>query len=258
MKIHRRLQDGGALHPDPVHELVPPLRAILTDPVVLSVASYLLFSFIDVGLRVLRPLFFATPIRLGGLDMSPPTIGSFLGIFGLLDGIMQGLFFAKVLRRTGLKRLFVTSLLCFVPLFATFPVIYWFALKRGCSPAVWALVVFQLMINCVTDMGFGRCPLQNLRQQNSHRSCCVDPGCAFLYVTSSVDNPRALGSVNGIGQTAASLVRMASPAMAASLFVYTLENYWLSGLGVYVVFIMISLCGLPLVYKLPEKTWEHK
>ena len=86
----------------------------------------------------------------------------------------------------------------------------------------------------------------------------TNPGCVFLYVTSSVDNPRALGSVNGIGQTAASLVRMGGPAMAAPLFVYTLENDWLSGLGVYVVFITITLCGLPLVYKLPNKTWEHK
>ena len=168
MKNHRTLQDGGALHLDPVHEPVPPLRAILTEPVVLSVANYLLHSFIDMGLRVVRLLFFSTPIRLGGLGMSSPTIGLFLGIFGLLDGIMQGLLFAKVLRRIGLKRLFVTSLLCFVPLFAAFPVINHFALERGHSPAIWALVVFQLMINCVADMGFGRCPFQNLRQQNSH------------------------------------------------------------------------------------------
>ena len=167
---HRTLQDRGALHPDPVQEPVPPLRAILTEPVVLSVASYLLFSFIDAGLRILRPLFFATPVRLGGLGMSPPAIGLWLGIFGLLNGIMQGLFFAKVLRLTGLKRLIVTSLLCFVPLFATFPVINYFALEWGHSPAVRALVVFQLMIHCVTDLGFGGCPLQNLRQKDSHCS----------------------------------------------------------------------------------------
>jgi hypothetical protein len=210
------------------------------------------------ALRALQPLFFATPIHLGGLGMSPPTIGLCLGIFGLLDGAVQGLFFAKVVRRVGLKRLFFTSLFCFVPLFATFPFINHFARKWGLSPAVWALIVFQLMINCITEMAFGRCPFLSLRQQNSHCSCSVDPGCAFLYVTSSVDNPRALGSVHGIGQTTASLVRAVGPAMATSLFAYTLQNDWLGGLGVYIVLITISLCGLPLAYKLPEEIWKHK
>ena len=80
----------------------------------------------------------------------------------------------------------------------------------------------------------------------------------FLYITSSVNNPRALGSVNGIAQTAASLVRAVGPALATSLFAYTLQNDWLGGLGVYLVLIAISLCGLPLAYKLPEGAWEHK
>lgn len=94
--------------------------------------------------------------------MSPPTIGLCLGIFGLLDGTVQGLFFAKVVRRVGLKRLFLTSLFCFVPLFAMFPVINYFAREWGLSPAVWVLVVFQLMINCVTEMAFGKCPFLSL------------------------------------------------------------------------------------------------
>ena len=80
----------------------------------------------------------------------------------------------------------------------------------------------------------------------------------FLYITSSANNPRTLGSVLGIGHAAASLVRAVGPAMATSLFAYTLQNNWLGGLGVYVVLIAISLCRLPLAGKLPEKTWEHK
>ena len=88
--------------------------------------------------------------------MSPATIGICLGIFGLLDGTVQGVFFPKIIRRVGLKRLYLTSLLCFVPLFAMFPIINHFARERGVTPVVWALVVFQLMINCVTEMCFGR------------------------------------------------------------------------------------------------------
>ncbi|KAF9652374.1 MFS general substrate transporter [Thelephora ganbajun] len=230
-------QDGGEAPSDRVLEPVPPLRAVLTEPVVLSIASYLWLAFVDISLRALQPLFFATPIHLGGLSMSPATIGLCLGIFGLLDGTVQGLLFAKIIRRVGLKRLYLTSLFCFIPLFATFPVINYFAREWGRSPAVWALVVFQLTLNCITEMAFG---------------------CAFLYITSSVENPRALGSVLGIGQTTASLIRAGGPTMSTSLFVYTLENDWLGGAGVYVVLITLSIFGLPLARKLPQKAWEYK
>ena len=46
--------------------------------------------------------------------------------------------------------------------------------------------------------------------------------------------------------------------MSTSLFAFTLQNDWMGGLGVYVVLITISLSGLPLACKLPEKAWEHK
>ena len=189
--------------------------------------------------------------------MSPATIGLCLGTFGLLDGIAQGLIFPKAVRRVGLKKLFVTCLFCFVPLFTLFPIMNHFARMWGLSPAVWALVVFQLMINCVTEMAFGRCSLLNVTMPFTF-SCRFNPGCSFIYVTSSVESPRALGSVNGIGQTGASLARALGPAVATSLFAFTLQNNWLGGLGVYVVLIAISLCRMPLAYMLPEKEWEHK
>ena len=41
-------------------------------------------------------------------------------------------------------------------MFAVFPVINHFAREWGLSPAVWTLVAFQLLINCVADMCYGR------------------------------------------------------------------------------------------------------
>ena len=80
----------------------------------------------------------------------------------------------------------------------------------------------------------------------------------LLYMPSSVKSPRALGIVHGISQTPASLVRASGPAIATSLFAFTLQNDRLGGLGVYSVFIIMSLWGIPLAYKLPGKAWEHK
>jgi len=129
---------------------------------VLSIANYHWLAFLDVALLALHPLFFATPIRLGGLGMSPATIGLCLGGFGILDGVAHGLFFPKVIRRAGLKKLFLTSVFCFIPMFAIFPVVNHFAQKWGLSPAVWALIVFHFVISCATEMAFGRCSLLNV------------------------------------------------------------------------------------------------
>lgn len=142
-----------------MHDPVPPLSAVLTEPVVVTIANYLWLAFLDIAFRALQPLFFATPVRLGGLGMSPAQIGLCLGIFGILDGTVQALFFARAVRWVGLKKLFLTSLSCFVPIFTLFPIINHFALEGGLSPTVWALVVFQLAINCVSEMAFGKCSL---------------------------------------------------------------------------------------------------
>lgn len=88
--------------------------------------------------------------------MSPATIGLCLGIFEPIDGAVQGLLFAKTLRRLGSKNFFLTSLIYFVPWAATFPLINHFAREWGLSPGVWALVGLQFAITCVTDMTYGK------------------------------------------------------------------------------------------------------
>ena len=155
VKRHHTVQDGGEAHKNRAYEPVPPLRAILTEPVLLSILNFLWLSFLDMALRALQPLFFATPTRLGGLGMSPSTIGLCLGIVGPLDAVVQGFFFAKIVKRLGLKKLLLTNLLCFIPLAATFPVISSLAQEWGLSPVVWFFILLQFMMNCVTDMSFG-------------------------------------------------------------------------------------------------------
>ena len=161
MKKLHPVEDGRKAYQGRSCEPVPPLKDILTEPVVLSVVNNSWFAFIDMAYAALQPLFYATPTRLGGLGMSPPTIGMLLGGFGLLNGIAQGVFFAKVVRRLGLKRVFLISLFCHVPLFVMFPIISHLVREQGLSPVVWTLVVSQLVISCATNMANGKCSLLN-------------------------------------------------------------------------------------------------
>ncbi|EJC99920.1 MFS general substrate transporter [Fomitiporia mediterranea MF3/22] len=100
----------------------PPLRALLTPPVLLSTAVYALLAFVDIAFRALQPVFFATPRSLGGLGIPPHTIGIFLSCFGIANGFFQVGFFARLVKRLGNKRVYLIGITASIPIFALFPV----------------------------------------------------------------------------------------------------------------------------------------
>ena len=163
MKRSRPSQDEGRLLSDDAPGSAPPFREVLTKPTILSIANYLFLAFIEIVFSSLQPLFFATPIHLGGLGLSPPAIGSYFGVFGSLSGAAQVLFFSRAVRFFGLKGLYLVSLSCFIPLFALFPIMSYLVREWGQSPAVWILVASQLLLNCVAKLTFGRCQLRGSR-----------------------------------------------------------------------------------------------
>ncbi|KAH9838448.1 MFS general substrate transporter [Rhodofomes roseus] len=212
------------------------LRSLMVRPVLLSVLSYGTLCLLDIAYRAIQPLFFSTPIALGGLGFTPATIGLVLGIFGLLNGSLQALFFARVIRRWGPKRVFMAGMACFVPLFGMFPVINALARPDGLTYIVWAAIVLQLTISVVMDMSFA---------------------ASFMFVTTSAPNKRSLGATNGVAQVIAALLRSVGPASATSLFALSLEHNWLGGKAVYVI-LMLTSCVLWFVaIPLPYDGWTR-
>lgn len=63
--------------------------------------------------------------------MLPAAIGRRLGIFGLLDVVTRGLFFATAIRPVGSKNLLLKGPFRFTPLFALFPSIDNFVRERA-------------------------------------------------------------------------------------------------------------------------------
>lgn len=132
-----------------------PLRELLVFRVLISILNYVFLAFLNIMLSALQPLFYSTPIEFGGLGLPPATIGMWLGAIGLCEGLFQVLFFAKIVRRWGPKRVFVTAMSSFLPIFALFPVISFITRRWGVSPLVWALLACQLSLSVVMDMAFG-------------------------------------------------------------------------------------------------------
>jgi len=182
--------EPGTASPPPPH--LGGLRAVLTRPVLYVVANYMLISLVDVAWVVLQPLVFATSPALGGLGLSPQTIGLVLGAQGLLGGIFQVTMFGRAHARFGAVKVYRASLVCYAGLFATFAVM----------PSVegrwmWALIAVHVLLACVASLGFS---------------------CTFILITSSAPSPALLGTTNGLAQTSCSFIRTLGPAGAASLF----------------------------------------
>ncbi len=60
-----------------------------------------------------------------------------------------------------------------------------------------------------------------------------------------------LGAMNGLAQTVASIQRAAAPAIAASMFSFSLENNIMGGYGVFYGLALCSLGALWLASRLP-------
>ena len=121
----------------------------------LSVANYALLSMLDIAYRAIQPLFFSTPIALGGLGQSPARIGAILASLGCVNGILQGLYFPKLIARFGPRRLFLFGMGMFSVIYLLFPLINHVAMKEGLSPLVWLLVIVQLCLSMSIDLAYG-------------------------------------------------------------------------------------------------------
>lgn len=210
-----------------------PMRSLLTPTIVIPIANYSMISILDISLRTLMPLFFSTPTHLGGLGLSPSSIGLWLALFGIADGLLQVLFFAKIVDWIGPKRLFCVAALCFAPVMLVFPIMSWLVHTRGIvDHAITFALLVQLVLTVIWGMAFGS---------------------IFMFITASAPAKNVLGAINGLGQTSASVARAIGPALATSLFAFSKEHNLLNGDAVF--FILIVLTGVLgwLASQLPDE-----
>ncbi|OAX43835.1 MFS general substrate transporter [Rhizopogon vinicolor AM-OR11-026] len=210
-----------------------PLRSLLIPTVMIPITNYTILCFVDIALKVLLPLFFSTPVYLGGLGLTPSSIGSWLALFGIVDGAFQALFFPKMVGWLGPKRLFCVSVSCFAPVMIVFPIMSWLMETRGTvDRAVTFALLSQLLLIVIWDMAFAS---------------------IFLFITASAPSKNVLGAINGLGQTSASVARAVGPALATSLFAFSKEHNILNGNAVYVILIILGGGLRWLASQLPDE-----
>ncbi|KAI6095037.1 MFS general substrate transporter [Pisolithus croceorrhizus] len=210
-----------------------PIRTLLkTYSVMIPIANHGTLGLVDIGLFALVPLFYATPVEVGGLGLPPFTIGLIMTAYGTCNGLFQMLFTARAIERYGEKRVFCSAVLAFLPIIATFPTMSWIIrTQKQVGLAIWVLVVVQLLSWVVVSMAYA---------------------VIFVFVTKAAPNKYSLGTMNGLSQTTTSIARAMGPATFTSLFAFSKEYNLLGGNLVYVVLLLLLCLLVFLSRRLPE------
>jgi hypothetical protein len=135
-----------------------PLRALLTRPVLISVANYGVIALLDMVTGTLVPLIWSTSVEFGGLSMSPASLGLWMTGYGIMSCFLQLFAFPLIIRRFGPRRVFIASVIMFFKVYIIFPFEN-LALRRsnrGLNPLAGLLIMLQLSAMCFSTMGFGK------------------------------------------------------------------------------------------------------
>lgn len=231
------LADDTSLQDTPADDAEKPfpIHALLIPRVLIAAVNYATLSLVDIAYRAVQPLFFSTPIELGGLGLPPPTIGAILSFFGFMNGIFQVFFFARIHDRWGTKNVFIAGLLSAIPCFALFPFMNLLARSQGVSTTVWVIVALQTLISLGVSLSYG---------------------CIFIYIAASAPNKASLGATNGLAQMMVSVMRTFGPAAANSLFALSIRHQHLGGWLVYWVLLAVASGSVLVATTLPRKAWR--
>ncbi|KAF7336112.1 Major facilitator superfamily multidrug-resistance DHA1 sub-family [Mycena venus] len=211
-----------------------PLRGLLTRRVIVAASNYAFLALVDVAIRAMQPVFFSTPIELGGLGLPTARIGNLLTVFGLFNGVFQVFYFAKVHDYLGSKTMFIVGLASALPTFGAMPVMNYLARAQGVSVLVWAIAFVHVVLSIGLNFSYG---------------------AVFIYISAAAPNRASLGATNGLCQLSVSIMRAVGPALANSLFSLSMEKGYLHGYMVYCVLIGITCVALWVGAQLPTQPW---
>ncbi|KAG1746768.1 MFS multidrug-resistance DHA1 sub-family [Suillus paluster] len=209
-----------------------PIRDLFIRRVFIATGSYAGIALVDISFRTVQPVFYATPISLGGLGLDPPTIGTILAIQGIISGLIQPLAFPKLHDIMGPRNLWLLSVASSVPMVALFPALN--TLARS-SQSVWYLMGLQLAFLCCTNFAY-----------------CI----SFMYINAASPNRASVGATNGFAQVVVSVMRAVGPATANTAFSISIEKQYLGGNLVYCVMGGMVCMVMGVGVLLPRTMWN--
>ena len=223
------------------------MRHLLNFRVLIPVACYIYLSSLHAGSNAIQPLFLAMSVNIGGLGLPSRDVGYILGTYGIVNGIFQLAMLGRLVRRFGVKAVFVTSISAFIPIYALSPVMNLLVRRDGFSYVVWVVLGCQLSASLVMELGYGA------SSARSQKFSEFGVGCIYMYITAASPNKRSLGATNGLAQTLVSIGRMLTPFLANSLLSFSIQYHIVWGYAAYIVLVFFAIGGIGLASQLPTK-----
>ncbi|KAG8750810.1 hypothetical protein FRC11_010034 [Ceratobasidium sp. 423] len=202
--------------PDCTGNHVTSAKEIIRIPYVRKIlVSYGFMAYVSMALNALLVLWLYTPVNAGGIGFSVAEIGSVLSLSGIFGTAIAAVVFPPLERRA------LNVLI--------FPLGHALTIAGGRKGAYLGVAV-MLVLRCIAGMVFV---------------------CNILLVTRSAPCKHSRGTVNGLAQMVASASRAVGPAMATSLFAFSVKSNILGGNLVWLVFSLVALMGVVSAYQIP-------
>ncbi|KAG1814962.1 major facilitator superfamily domain-containing protein [Suillus variegatus] len=212
-----------------------PLSALMTPRVLIAISNHATLALLDIALRTLIPVFYSTPVNMGGLGLDPPRIGNILAVFGIANGLFQVFFFARLHDRFGTKVVYTCGVASSVPTIIAFPIINMLSRTYGIDATVWFAVSLQLTMSIALNMCYS---------------------CGSMYIAAASPNRASLGATNGVAHTVAACVRIIGPASATSMFSFSMRDPYYAW-AVYYFMMMLGLLSIGVSFLLPRRMWTR-
>ena len=132
-----------------------PLKQLLNLKILLPITSYVYLASLQAASSAIQPLFLAMSVDIGGLGLTSRNIGYILGTYGFVNGIFQVIMLGRLIRRFGVKFIFVISISAFIPVYALSPIMNLLMRRNGFSHFVWVVLGLQLLSSLVVELGYG-------------------------------------------------------------------------------------------------------
>ncbi|KAJ7065739.1 major facilitator superfamily domain-containing protein [Mycena amicta] len=215
---------------------IPPLSALFVRPVLIALLNHGFLAFCGMSFDVLVPLVYATPVSLGGLGLTPPSIGRILALAGLFNASAQLLLAPRAIRRFGPHVVFIAMFSGLTVAFLAYPVLNYLARRAGGVDG-WVIAVMGV-------------------QLSSGLLVSASWACTQIFIVNAAPTPTSLGGVNGLGQMVASTLRSLAPVLASSLFSFSAahrEDGWIVANLVFLVLAAAALCAVGAAGALPRR-----
>jgi MFS family permease len=210
---------NGTVESGPLKPAKPSIWALIKAPGVgLALYAFGHVSLLAFIYTAIVPVFWYTPVRLGGYGLSPLQISLLMGLNGLAQAVWILLVFPPLQHRVGTTGVLKLCAVAWPVFFAISP-LFALLLKSGNETAFWSMAPLAQVIGCGISMSFT---------------------ATQLAINDVSPTPQVLGTLNALSLTASSGIRAFSPALFTSLFAIGARTQWLWGYAIWVIMVAVA------------------